>query len=79
MREQINEENLENVVGGTVIVSADKMKIGFTTLGEKYNLKNVTFDQAMATIYGMYGQYQDHTGNAFDTAVRDAFKAKGWI
>ena len=79
MREQINENELESVVGGTVIVSGDKMKVGFTTLGEKYNLKNTTFEQTMALIYSMYGQYNDHTGVSFDTAVRDALKAKGWI
>lgn len=79
MKEQINENELENVVGGTVVVSGDKMKVGFTTLGEKYNLKNCTFQEAMSVIYGMYGQYTDHTGVSFDTAVRDALKAKGWI
>ncbi len=79
MREQINDNALENVVGGTVVVSADKMKVGFTTLGKKFNLKNCTFDQAMTVIYGMYGQYKDSTGESFDTAVMNALKAKDYI
>ena len=79
MREQINENALENVVGGTVVVSGDKMKVGFTTLNEKYSLKNCTFDQVMSVIYGMYGSYQDHTGTDFDTAVKQALQSRGWI
>ena len=78
MKELMNDQELEQVVGGTVVVSADKMKIGFTTLKEKYSLKNCTFDQAMAVIYSMYGQYTTH-GDDYDAAVRDEFKSRGWI
>ena len=31
MKQMLNENDIEQVVGGTVVVSADKMKIGFTT------------------------------------------------
>lgn len=79
MREQINDKTLESVVGGTVIVSGDKMKVGFTTLNQKFDLKNCTFDQVMGVIYSMYGSYKDHTGSDFDTAVKQALQAKGWI
>ena len=78
MKEQLNDMDLEQVVGGTVVVSADKMKIGFTTLGEKYGLKNCTFDEAMSVIYSMYGQYTNR-GELFDTAVRNEFRSRGWI
>lgn len=79
MKEQIFDNDLEKVVGGTVIVSGDKMRVGFTTLGEKYNLQNCTFEDVMSVIYGMYGQYTDSTGVSFDTAVRDALSDRGWI
>lgn len=79
MKKELKDQELENIVGGTVIVSGDKMRVGFTTLNEKYNLKNCTFDQVMGVIYSMYGQYTDTTGVSFDTAVRSALFDRGWI
>ena len=78
MKQMLNENDIEQVVGGTVVVSADKMKIGFTTTGQKYNLQNCTYGEAMAEIYTMYAQYTNQ-GQTFDAEVREAFKSKGWI
>lgn len=34
MREQLSENAMEQVVGGTVILNTSRMRIGFTVLGQ---------------------------------------------
>ena len=45
MRQELNDQDMNEVVGGTVNLSEAANKIGFTTLHEGYTLK-CSFDEA---------------------------------
>lgn len=45
MKQELNEQELENVVGGTVIISQDYMVISYTTIGKKKQLRNCSYRQ----------------------------------
>lgn len=79
MREQLNFDDLEQVSGGVVYLSKDWMKIGFSTLGQTFSLKNCTFGQAFALADSIYEQYKDQGNAAVDNATKAAFQANGWI
>ena len=75
----INDIELETVVGGTVRLNTNKMGIWFSVLQEKYELQNCEDYEAMSLVTQMYGQYKNQGDVAYETAVRDAFAAKGWL
>ena len=79
MKQEINEQDLEQVVGGTVYVNGTKMKISLTVLGKAYKLKNCEDYQVMGLVSQLYGQYKTKGDLAYETAVRDALSANGWI
>lgn len=79
MREQINMEDLELVNGGVVYLSKDWMKIGFSTLGQTYSLKNCSFGQAFSLVDSIYEQYKDKDAAYVDQKTKEAFQSKGWI
>ena len=78
MREMLNEEAMEQVVGGTVVLSEDKMMVGFTTTGEKFSLK-CAFDDAFSYVRRLKSENGSMSNAEFDAFVRDNMKAKGWI
>lgn len=79
MRELLDMDQLEQVSGGVVYLSKDWMKIGFSTLGETYSLKNCSFGSAYALADEVYEQYKSQGNEAVDRATKAAFQAKGWI
>ena len=79
MKIAINENDLDQVVGGTVCISESRMQIKFTALGaERYNLK-CTFNQANILALTMYEEYKDKSAVEYEEAVKAALQAKGWI
>lgn len=79
MRQQLNEQAMEQVVGGTVIISKDYMMIGFDTTQEKFNLKNCTYRQARDYVDDLLDSNPGLSNAEFDTLVKNGMKAKGWI
>lgn len=79
MREQLNEQDIENVVGGTVIISKDNMVVGFSTTKEKFNLKNCTYKQARNLVDDLLDENPTLGNAAFDKLVKQTFQSKGWI
>lgn len=79
MREQINDEILDAVHGGTVILSRDNNTIGFTTLGQNFELKNCTYYEAFGLVDTLYVNNKELSDLEFDKLVRKAFKQNGWI
>lgn len=77
MREQINDVNLEEVVGGTVNLSQAANKIGFTTLHEGYVLK-CTYQEAKKLVSRLFAD-NELSESAFDQLVKKEFQARGWI
>ena len=81
MREQLANDQLEQVNGGTVYVSKMKMMVGFEVTGEKFKLQNCTYLDALGLIDAMHTEYTNagKSGTEYEIAVRDAMIAKGWI
>lgn len=79
MRQELNDNEMNNVVGGTVIISYDYMKIGFDTLKEMYDLKNCTYFEATAFRDELIINHKQMTNQAFDEYCKAQFQAKGWI
>lgn len=79
MREELSFDQLEQVNGGVVYLSKDWMKIGFSTMGLTYSLKNCTYGQAFALVDQVYEQFKDQGNAVVDRETRAAFQAKGWI
>lgn len=79
MREQINENILEDVVGGTVIISKDHMVVGFSTTQEKYNLKNCEYRQVRNLVEDLKDANPSMGNAEFDAFIKKTLQSKGWI
>lgn len=78
MRQNINENELEKVNGGTVYISEDRNAVAFDTIGKAYRLK-CSFDDAKQYLAQLYCDNCHLSEKAFDELVRDKFKEKGYI
>lgn len=74
---ELNDEELDQVSGGTVYISAGYKQIAFSNLGTVYNLKNCTPQQARDFCESMIGKYA--TDAEYDAACEAALKEMGWI
>lgn len=79
MKQELNDNNMEHVVGGSVVVSGNQNVVVFTTLKKKRALVNCDSDDAIMLATQMYMQYKNSGNLAYETAVMDAFRANGWI
>ena len=79
MREQINENELNEVVGGTVVISRDKMRVAFTSTRERFNLMNVDFKTARNLADELWENNTTLGDAEFDALVKSEFQARGWI
>ena len=79
MRQEINDMEMDQVVGGTVSLSEARMKICFSTLNDKRNLKNCTFKEARDLCNQLFAANADLTERQYDALVRDEFEKRGWI
>lgn len=77
MREQINDLDLGEVVGGTVNLSEKANKIGFTTLHEGYVLK-CSYKDAKKLVSQLFAA-NELSESAFDQLVKKEFQSRGWI
>lgn len=78
MKMELNDAELNNVVGGTVIMSEDYNNIGFTSLGEMYNLKT-DYYTARNFVEGLKAANKTMSNSAFDRLCKQELQAKGWI
>ena len=78
MKMQLNDAELDNVVGGTVIMSVDYNNIGFTSLGEMYDLKT-DYYTARNYVEALKAANKTLSNTAFDALVKKELQAKGWI
>ncbi len=81
MRQELNDMELDQVVGGTVKISETRMEIKFTEIAgsRAWKLKNCTFSEATVLAAQLYGQYASASAKEYETACRQAFRDKGWI
>ena len=78
MRQEISDNQLDTIVGGTTCLSESQNRISFTTLGCGYELK-CDFKTARTFLVGLFAEYPDMTEKEFDTFARKQFRAKGYI
>ena len=80
MKQQLNDMDLDQVVGGTVKISESRGQIKFTEISGStpYNLK-CTFSEATVLAAQMYGQYAGKSAAEYETACKAEFQRKGWI
>lgn len=77
MRQELNDNQMEQVVGGTVRFNGTKVQ--FTVLNETYTVQNCDSDQANLVIVTLYAQYKRQGNRVFETKVKEAFAANGWL
>ena len=80
MRREINnEEALERIAGGTVYISRDTMRVGFSTTGERFSLVNCTYADARNLADDLWEANQTLGDAAFDALVKSEWAARGWL
>lgn len=77
MRQELNDFQTEQVVGGTVRFNGKKVQ--FTVLGETYDVQDCDSDQANLVIVTLYAQYKYEGNRVFESKVKEAFQANGWL
>lgn len=78
MKHEINDQELDVVTGGTVFLSRDKMRVGFSSTGEKFDLK-CSFREANNLAQDLWEANQTLGDAAFDALVKSEMKARGMI
>ena len=78
MRQEINGQDLEKIVGGTVIIS-DHGVIGFKTTREKFTFTGITYRNLTNYVADLLEAHSDMSDEAFDAFVKDDLKKHGWI
>ena len=80
MRQELNENALDDVVGGTVKISESRKQIKFTEIsGSKAYKFNCTFSEATILAAQIYGQYAGKSAAEYEEACKAAFEERGWI
>ena len=79
MREEIKGNDLDQVVGGIVRVSGNRMKVSFSTLQEAYPLQNCDASDASLLAQILYSQHKNEGDLAYESIVKSEFQARGWI
>lgn len=80
MKKELTDFEAEEIIGGTVCLSATLGLVGFSQLGKSYRIKG-----DVKKMRNLLFQLQDEseekglTPLEFDTLVRDTFLANGWI
>ena len=79
MKQMLNDDEMNQVVGGTVILNTSRMRIGFTYLQEVYNVVNCSDDDARDLVNELYKEYKNKGDKVLEEAVRAAFDDRGWL
>jgi len=79
VKKEIFDNELDNVVGGTVIISRDYMIVGFSTTREKFNLVNVSYKDARNFVEDLLDEHRDMSNAEFDAFCKETLFANGWI
>ena len=74
---ELNDEELDQVAGGSAYINANTNKIAFDTISTVYEFKNCTYREVRDLCEDLIGKYA--TEAEFDAACVAALKAKGWI
>jgi bacteriocin-like protein len=78
MKKELNNSELNEVVGGTIIISEDYNNIGFTKLGEMYDLK-VDYYTARNYVEELKRENKTMSNAAFDALCKSKLLELDWI
>ena len=79
MKKELNDSQLEQVVGGTVVISSNYMRDGFITTKESYALKNCTFREARNFAEDLWDENKELSDAQFDQLCKQKMAEQGWI
>lgn len=74
----MNDIEVEEVTGGTVVLSAPMGIVGFNTLKQIFTIKG-DVKEMRNTLLDLYDANEGMNEHDFDELVRDTYKEKGWI
>ena len=74
---ELNDEVLDQIVGGTAFINANIGTVAFSSTKEVYDYKNCTYRDVRNVCEDLIGKYA--TEAEYDAACVAALKAKGWI
>lgn len=78
MKRELNEQELDEVVGGTVTLSAPLGIVNFSALGASFKIKG-DVKQMRNLLIQLYDENENMSDREFDTLVVKAYRARGWI
>ena len=79
MKKELKDFELNDVVGGTVVISKDYMVVGFTSLSKMFHLKDCTYKQARDFAEDLHEANRTMSNKEFDTFCLAQMDANGWI
>lgn len=79
VKQHLDEEEMEKVVGGTVYISRDKMKVGFSSTRRTYNIVNAEYKDVRNLADDLWEANTLLGDIAFDALVESELLARGWI
>ena len=74
---ELGDEELDQVSGGTALISANTNRVAFSSTKAIYSFKNCTYKDVRNLCEDLIGKYA--TEAEYDAACVAALKAKGWI
>ena len=78
MREQLNDSEMEKVAGGTITINRSTMNMGFTSIGENYEL-HCSFRDARNFADDLKAANPGLSEAEFEALVKLQFQSRGWI
>ena len=75
---ELNEQDLETVNGGQVVLSESLGVCGFNTTGRVYRTKG-DFKEMRNLLIDLYDEHGDMSDAEFDNLVENEYKSRGWI
>ena len=78
MKKELMDFEVEEVVGGTICLAASIGIVGFSQLGETYNMTGDPTEMRNL-LFALEDANQHMNALEFDTLVRNEFMARGWL
>ena len=78
MREELKDMEVNDVKGGSVILSQPLNVCGFSAIGRMFRIKG-DFKVMRNRLFELMDEHMNMKAEEFDTLVMNEFKANGWI
>jgi len=78
MRKELTDFEADEIVGGTVSLSASMGLVGFSRLREAYVIQG-DYKEMRDLLFHLQDENENMPTEEFDKLVRDEYKNRGWI